>query len=181
MKLYPVDVPGYLIPYIRREMNGVTEIDGDDSFTRIKIEPRSIFGMFLSTRIEQKEYKKKSFEMLIYSKKIGQNSAYSIEIEEYLNTSEFKLDLSFSELESFYKFLDFSFRCSMFFYIMGFCAGSDSRQKLKDAISDICDKYNLLEYGFSEKQLRRLFQIYKDRGGISALQNNYSLSKIFFC
>ena len=181
MKIRPVDVPGYLIPFIRTEMQGISEVSGDEAFTRIQIEPRSAFGMFLSTRVKKVEYKKKSFEMLIFSKKLGEQTAFSIEIEEYLNTSEFKLDLSFSELEDFYKFLDFSFRSSLYFFVKGYCAGSTSKQKLKDAISLVCERYNLLEYGYNENQLRRLFGIYKDRGGISVLQSNNGLSKLFFC
>ena len=59
-KIKPVEVPGYLIPFIINECKGVEILKADGNLYEISIEPRSVMGMFLSRTIRP-SYKVKAF------------------------------------------------------------------------------------------------------------------------
>jgi hypothetical protein len=171
----PVEVPGYLIPFIIHECKGVDILKADGNLYEISIEPRSVMGMFLSRTIRP-SYKVKSFILAIYYKKIGENTAYSAEVMEYQNNAEFKVDLSFDDISNFYRFLENIFFTSIFFFIQGYCAASTDFKRLSKAINIILEKYDLLEYGYSESQLKVLYHRYNETGGINNIKNNKSFS-----
>jgi hypothetical protein len=112
-KIKPVEVPGYLIPFIINECKGVEILKADGNLYEISIEPRSVMGMFLSRTIRP-SYKVKAFILAIYYKKIGENTAFSAEVMEYQNNAEFKVDLSFEDISNFYKFLESIFFTSIY-------------------------------------------------------------------
>ena len=66
-KIKPVEVPGYLIPFIINECKGVEILKADGNLYEISIEPRSVMGMFLSRTIRP-SYKVKAFILAIYYK-----------------------------------------------------------------------------------------------------------------
>lgn len=178
MILYPVAVPGYLIPFIKKEMSGVTVLDEKGEFTQIEVNPNSILGMFLTRRIRP-SYKVKHYTLTIYSTRMSGKVAFSSEILEFQNSAQFRVDLTFEELDSFYKFLDCNFRMSFYFFVKGYCLGSNSQKKIKEAINLFCEHYDLLEYGYSEKQLRNRYNKMQKKGGIYKLQNNERISDLF--
>ncbi len=180
-KIKPVEVPGYLIPFIINECKGVEILKADGNVYEISIEPRSVMGMFLSRTIRP-SYKVKAFILAIYYKKIGENTAFSAEVMEYQNNAEFKVDLSFEDISNFYKFLESIFFTSIFFYIQGYCAASTEFKRLHNAITNILERYDLLEYGYSESQLRVLYHRYTETGGITNISNNksFSIQKFLF-
>lgn len=178
IRICPIGVPGYLIPFIKKEMNGVTVMKDEGDFTEIEVDPKSILGMFLTRKIRP-DYKVKFYALTLYSTKVGYKRAFSSELLEFQNSAQFRLDLSFEELDSFYKFLDCNFRSSFYFFVKGYSLGSNSHQKIKEAIEKFCDHYELLEYGYSEKQLRNMFNRFQKKGGIYKLHKHERLSGLF--
>lgn len=179
IQLFPIEVPAYLIPFIIKEMGGVSVLKQTDEFTRITIDPSSIMGMFLRKRILP-EKKIKHYCLTVYSKRIGNYKAFSAEMMEFQSSAEFKVDLSFTELESFYKFLDSTFRMSFYFFVKGFCYGATCKAKIKEAITLFCEKYDLLEYGFNENQLRRIYLQYQKKGGAYKFKKNERIGDLFY-
>jgi len=178
MQLYPIQVPGYLIPFISNEMDGIKVVLKKEEYTTIKINPKSTLGMFLTKRLRP-NYKVKFYQLSLYSIKTGDKRAFSAELLEIHNSSEFRADLSFEELESFYKFLEANFRMSFYFFVKGYCL-SNSNSKISNAISSFCDAYELLEYGYSEKMLRNLYNKLQHKGAAYKLHNNERLSSLSF-
>lgn len=177
--LLPIEVPGYIIPFILKEFDGVSIIYQDGNITTISIEPRSIMGMFLRRNILP-SYRIKNYSLTIYTKKLGEKVSFSSEVLEYQNSAQYKVDLTFSELEEFYKFINSCFRISFYFFVKGFAKGSASDQKIKDAINHYIEDYDLLEYGYNEKQLRGILTSYNKKGGGNTFQRNNELPPLFF-
>ncbi|EKB61431.1 hypothetical protein [Bergeyella zoohelcum] len=179
IQLYPIEVPGYLIPFITNEMGGGKVLHQSEEFAQIKVDPKSILGMFLRRRIRP-DYKIKHYYLTVYSKNIGSQKTSSLEVMEFQTDAQFRIDLSFEELEAFYKFLDSAFRCSFYFFVKGYCFGSESSKKIKEAIWCFIEQYNLLEYGYNENQLRERFFRYRKNGGLYKFFNHERLSDYFF-
>lgn len=180
MLISPISIPGYLIPFIKKEMEGVTVLEEKGELVKIEVEPKSVLGMFLTRKIRP-HYKVKHYVLNIYSAKVDARRISSSEVLEFQNSAQFRVDLSFEQLDSFYKFLEGYFRSSFYFFVKGYCLGNDSKQKIKDAINKFCEQYDLLEYGYSEKQLRNAYNKYQKKGGIYKLHNHERLSSLFFC
>ena len=182
IQILPVYVPGYLVPFLIKEMDGVSSIQNNEHFTNIKIEKNSILGMFLRRNIRP-SYKIKNYQMVIYSKKIGPQQAFSIDLLEYQNLVEFRVDLTFKELENFYKFLSHVFTISFYTYVKGYLKARKASGKsygiLMEAIRAIIDEYDLLEYSFSESQLKELYYSYSRNGCCQALHKNIPYPKNF--
>jgi hypothetical protein len=183
IQILPVYVPGFLVPFIKKELDGITILEENGEFTNILIEPNSILGIFLRRRIKP-DYKVKHYRMAIYTKKISGTHAFSIDILEHQLNGMFKIDLSFSELEELYKFLRYSFMMSFYFYIKGYISKNQLIIKnnkstslgIRESIRQFIDEYDLLEYGFSENQMRRLFYNYRKKGSLVLLQQNIQLN-----
>lgn len=176
--LRPIGVPGYIIPFIKKEMGGVTVLEDKGEFTQVKVCPKSVLGMFLTRKIRP-SYKVKYYVLTLFCSKLGGRTAFSSELLELQNSGYFRVDLSFEELDAFYKFLDCNFRMSFYFFVKGYSLGSISSQKIKDAIYKFCDAYDLWEFGYSEKQLRNVYNKYQKKGGIYKLSNHERLSDLF--
>lgn len=178
INLYPIKVPGYVIPFIKKEMHGCYEITGNECFSVMSVEPNSIMGMFLRRRID-KDYKIKEYRLVLYTQKIGNNTSFSAEILEYQKKGQFNVDLTFSELEDFFKFIDFVFRQSFYFFVKGSVSDESKDNEVRKSIHQFIEEYDLLEYGYSENQMRYIYYEYRKVGGISNLQKNTGLSKLF--
>lgn len=182
IQILPVYVPGYLVPFISKEMDGVKILESDEHYINISIEKNSILGMFLRRRIRP-DYKIKNYQMVIYTKKIGPHQAFSIDLLEFQNSVQYKIDLSFAELEDFYKFLSYTFAMSFYFYVKGYFKTYEKKGSkyglLMEAIRSHMDEYDLLEYGFSDMQLKQLYYSYRKNGSFSVLHKNLPLSKTF--
>lgn len=186
IQILPVTVPGYLVPFIIKEMDGVSVVQSAGDYTNISVEPHSILGMFLRRRIKP-EYKTKKYQLLIYSKKVGSQKAYSIDIREFQIKAEFEVDLSFEELEEFYKFLSHGFMIFFYSYVKGFVRATKQRNLaenenkksvgVREAIRLLIDEYDMLEYGFSENQLRKLYYENLHRGCLANLHKNIQMNK----
>lgn len=186
IQILPVSVPGYLVPFIIKEMDGISVIEASGDYTNIKVEPNSVLGMFLRRRIKP-EYKTKDYQILIYSKKIGVKRAYSVNILEHQLKGEFQIDLTFEELEEFYKFLSHGFMLFFQSYVKGFVhsykirnARSDTKKKhqgVRTAIRSLLDEYDMLEYGFSENQMRMLYYNNLKKGCFANLHKSIQLNK----
>lgn len=173
MKIAPIEVPGYIIPYLTKECAGIYTENSGENFTDIRIEPTSVFGMFL-TRALRPNYRVKFYQLTIYSRRIGRKTAFSTDILEFKNNAEFQIDLSFDDLANFYRFLDTLFNTSFYFFMSGFIYGSESNQKIKDGINVFIDRYDLLEYGFNENQMRMMYYRYRNSGSVAPFGNNKS-------
>lgn len=182
IQILPVYVPGYLVPFLIKEMDGVSVMQNTEQFTNIKIEKNSIIGMFLRRNIKP-SYKIKNYQMVIYSKKIGPQNAFSIDLLEYQNSVEFRVDLTFEELDKFYKFLSHLFTISFFTFVKGYQKARKDDGKsygiLMEAIRAIIDEYDLLEYSFSESQLKELYYSQDRNGCCSGLHKNLPFPKNF--
>ncbi|WP_018676102.1 hypothetical protein [Riemerella columbina] len=179
IQLYPIEVPGYLIPFLIKEMGGCEVISKDEEFTRLIVKPNSVLGMFLRRRILP-DYKIKHYCLTIYSKKISNKKAFSTEIMEFQTSAEYRVDLSFDELESFYKFLDSNFKSCFYFFVKGYCTGSNSNAKIKEAIWKFIEHYELSEYGYDEKILRHYYYSFKSKGGLHKIFNNERIGDLFY-
>lgn len=177
--LLPIEVPGYIIPFMLKECDGVCVEFQEGNITTISIEPRSVFGMFLRRNVLP-SYKIKNYSLTIFTKKLGEKVSFSSEVLEYQNAAQYKVDLNFAQLEEFYKFINSYFRISFYFFVKGFAKGSTSDQKIKDAINHYIDEYDLLEFGYNEKQLRAILTSYNKKGGVNALQRNNELPPLFY-
>ena len=177
MQLYPIEVPGYLIPFIMREMDGVRVVDGGAEYCRIKIESVSVLGMFLTRRLRP-SYRVRYYELSLYSKSVCGRRAFSAEVLEIQKSSSLKLDLSFEDLSAFYKFIECHFRMSFYFYVKGYCLGNFSKGRIRDAITSFLSDFELLEYGYSEKVLRNIYNKFHRKGGVYKLHKNERLSSL---
>ena len=181
IQILPVTVPGYLVPFIIKEMDGISVEQALGNYTNISVEPNSILGMFLRRRIKP-EYKTKNYQILIYSKKMGSTRAYSVDLKEFQIKAEFSVDLSFEQLEEFYKFLSHGFMLHFQSFVRGFVAAQrlknerskirKKNQGVRSAIRIMLDEYDMLEYGFSENQMRHLYYLNLKRGSLSNLHKS---------
>lgn len=182
IQILPIFVPGYLIPFISKEMDGIKIMQETEHFINIKIEKNSVLGMFLRRRVRP-DYKVKDYQMVIYTKKIGPHNAFSIDLLEFQNSVQYKVDLSFAELEDLYKFLSYSFSISFYFFVKGYLEVCKKQNRqygtLMEAIRCVIDEYDLLEYGYSEMQMKELYYSYKKNGSCSVLRKNLPLPKTF--
>lgn len=186
IQILPVTVPGYLVPFIIKEMDGISVAEASGDYTNISVEPNSILGMFLRRRIKP-EYKTKNYQILIYSKKMGGTRAYSVDLKELQIKAEFSVDLSFEELEEFYKFLSHGFMLHFQSFVRGFVAaqrlknersaGRKKHQGVRSAIRLMLDEYDMLEYGFSENQMRHLYYLNLKRGCFANLHKSVPFNK----
>lgn len=181
IQILPVYVPGFLVPFITKEMDGINVEEENSVYTNISIEPNSILGMFLRRRIRP-DYKIKDYRMVIYSQKIGSQTAFSIDLLEFQNKAQFKVDLSFDELEELYKFLKYTFTMSFYFFVKGFLkrntdSNCDKQTGVRAGIRHYIDEYDLLEFGYSENQLRRLYYAYKKSGVLIQFQKSGQLNQ----
>ena len=186
IQILPVTVPGYLVPFIIKEMDGISVAEASGDYTNISVEPNSILGMFLRRRIRP-EYKTKNYQILIYSKKLGSTRAYSVDLKEYQMKAEFSVDLTFEELEEFYKFLSHGFMLHFQSFVRGFVAaqklknsrsqGRKKHQGVRSAIRLMLDEYDMLEYGFSENQMRHLYYLNLRYGVFANLHKSVPFNK----
>lgn len=177
--ILPVEVPGYIIPFLIKDCDGILVESEMGNYYNISIEPQSVLGMFLRRNILP-DYKIKNYSITIFTKKKGEKIAYSAEVLEYKNAAEYRVDLNFNQLEDFYKFLNSYFRISFYFYVKGFSKGSTSSDKIKKAIDQYVEDYHLLEYGYNESRLRKILDRYNCKGGLHILQRNNELPQLFF-
>lgn len=171
INLYPIEVPGYVITFLRNELQGVSELSGSEVFSIMTIEPNSVFGMFLRRRIA-KDYKVKEYRLAVYTKKIGCQNSFSAEILEYQRTGVFNVDLTFNELDDFFKFIDYLFRQNLYFFV----EAAKNFVSINDAIRTFIDKYDLLEYGYSLNQLRKVYNDFRKNGAITNMQKSVKRS-----
>lgn len=181
IQIQPVYVPGFLVPFIITELDGVSIEENNGVYTNISIEPNSVLGMFLRRRIRP-DYKIKDYRMIIFCQKIGLQNAFSIDLMEYQNKAQFKVDLTFAELEELYKFLKYTFTLSFYFYVKGFLKRNKICEEEKQAgvragIRHFIEEYDLLEYGYSENQMRRLYYNYKNKGVLIQFQKSGQLNQ----
>jgi hypothetical protein len=186
IQILPVTVPGYLVPFIVKEMDGISVAETSGDYTNISVEPNSILGMFLRRRIKP-EYKTKNYQILIYSKKMGGTRAYCVDLKELQMKAEFSVDLTFEELEEFYKFLSHGFMLHFQSFVRGFVVAqkikntrSKCRRKhqgVRSAIRFMLDEYDMLEYGFSENQMRRLYYLNLKQGCFANLHKSIQFNK----
>lgn len=186
IQILPVTVPGYLVPFIIKEMDGISVAEASGDYTNISVEPNSILGMFLRRRIKP-EYKTKNYQILIYSKKMGGTRAYSVDLKELQIKAEFSVDLTFEELEEFYKFLSHGFMLHFQSFVRGFVAaqklknsrsqGRKKHQGVRSAIRLMLDEYDMLEYGFSENQMRNLYYLNLRYGVFANLHKSVPFNK----
>lgn len=179
IQLYPIEVPGYLIPFIIKELGDAEVLSYTESFSRIIINPNSSLGRFIRNGILP-NYKVKNYCLTIYTKKLGSKKAFSAELMEFHSSAEYRVDLSFDELDSFYKFLDSSFKSCFYFFVKGYCAGSSSPAKIKAAIWKFIEDYDLSEYGYDEKILRHYYYSFKKKGALHKHFNNERIGELFF-
>lgn len=186
IQILPVTVPGYLVPFIIKEMDGISVAETSGDYTNISVEPNSILGMFLRRRIKP-EYKTKNYQILIYSKKMGGTRAYCVDLKELQMKAEFSVDLTFEELEEFYKFLSHGFMLHFQSFVRGFVAaqrlknarseGRKKHQGVRTAIRVMLDEYDMLEYGFSENQMRNLYYLNLRYGVFANLHKSVPFNK----
>ncbi|MHA7822485.1 hypothetical protein ACVVIH_06955 [Chryseobacterium arthrosphaerae] len=179
IRLKPIEVPGYLIPFILKECDGICILKDGGYYKQILIEPKSVIGHFISNRIQENK-SVKEYCLTIYCKKIDDKIKVGSEILNFYNSSEFSIDMSFEDLDYFYKFLDSYFRTYFCFFVKGYCRGNIYKNKIKKAINEFCKMYDLLEYGYSENQMRILYYRYTNNGVLSLFQNNNKLNYGFF-
>lgn len=179
IRLRPIEIPEYLIPFILKECDGISLLKDGGEYKQILIEPKSVLGHFLYSRLKEPK-SVKEFCLTIYSNTQGKKRVVSSEVINFYNTAEFSIDLSFEDLEQFYKFLDSYFRTHFCFFVRGYCKGSSTKSKIKKAISEFCDMYDLLEWGYSENQMRILYYRYTNNGVLSLFQDNNRLNYGFF-
>lgn len=181
IQILPVYVPGFLVPFMIHELDGVSVEDENGIYTNISIEPNSILGMFLRRRIKP-DYKIKYYRMIIYCQKVSTQNAFSIDLMEYQNKAQFKVDLSFAELEELYKFLKYTFTLSFYFYVKGFLKRNNFTEEEKQAgvrkgTRYFIEEYDLLEYGYSVEQMRALYYDYKKKGVLIQFQKSGQLNQ----
>lgn len=179
IRLRPIEIPGYLIPFILRECDGVSMLKDGGEYKQILIEPKSVLGQFLNSKLKEKK-EIREFCLTIYTNAEGKKKVFSSEIINFYNSSEFSLDLSFEDLEALYKFIDSYFRTYFCFFVKGFCRGNVFKGKIKKAINEFCEMYDLYEYGYSENQMRILYYRYTNNGVMSLFQDNNRLNYGFF-
>lgn len=179
IRLRPIELPGYLIPFILRECDGISLLKDGGEYKQILIEPKSVLGQFLYARLkDNKEIRE--FCLTIYATTEGKKKVFSTEILNFYNSAEFSIDLSFEDLECFYKFIDSYFRTYFCFFVKGYCRGNIYKSKIKKAINEFCEMYDLYEYGYSQNQMRILYYRYTNNGVLSLFQNNNKLNYGFF-
>ncbi len=173
INIYPIQVPGYVISFVQKEIQGVHHLEGNDDYSVISIEPNSIFGMFFS-RLLKNSCKVKEYRLLFYTKN---KTKASTNVLEYHKTGSFNADLSFDQIDYFFKFIDSLFRQNFFFFVKGFCLGKENaHSSQQEAINIFIDKYDLLEYGYSYNQLRRLYYSFLKEGSATKMKHNYKRS-----
>ncbi|MBD8081115.1 hypothetical protein [Chryseobacterium caseinilyticum] len=182
IRLKPIEVPGYLISFILKECDGVSMLKNGGEYKQILIEPKSVLGHFLNSRHKKPADLEafKEYCLTIYSNRKGEKKVVSTDIINLYNSSEFSVDWSFDDIEAFYKMLDSFFRTYFVFFVRGYCKGSSSRRKIKEAINVFCDMYDLYEFGYSYNTMRIMYFRYTNNGVMSLFQNNNSLNFGFF-
>jgi hypothetical protein len=174
-ELIPVHIRPHLVSFLFKELEGKEASYMNTKSKTIKIYPFSSLGKIL-------------YSQLVNHIKIGRNDQYLIflSIEKKRNL-EFQGQLCM-EVKKLYEnlllpepnvrninnLLEDIFRIAFIYYVQG-CLEHDKEANVTKAIERFIDKYELLEAGFSNETLRRLYYREKSKNKhLSRLQNQSS-------
>mgnify|MGYP006193732515 CR=1 FL=1 len=181
IELIPVTIRPHLVSFLFKELEGKEASYMNTKSKTIKIYPFSSLGKIL-------------YSQLINHIKIGRNDQYLIflSIEKKRNL-EFQGQLCM-EVKKLYEnlllpeanvrninnLLEDIFRIAFIYYVNG-CMEHSSEPSITKAVDSFIEKYELLEVGFSNETLRRLYYREKNKSKhLSRLQNQSSNQVVNF-
>lgn len=175
MQTIPVKIRPHLIPFLFKEMEGTEAVYMNQKVKSLKIYPFSSIGKFLISQIED-------------SKKFGRNDQFIVYLNiekksfnEYdgflyssINKVTEKIYLCESKVNDINNLIEDIFRISFIYYMDGYLFFNPEK-KVSEAVNKFIDKYDLLEFGFSDIGLRRLYYREKNKANkLSRMQYNSS-------
>lgn len=177
-ELIPVNIRPHLVSFLFKELEGKEASYMSVKSKSIKIYPFSSLGKIL-------------YSQLVNHVKIGRNDQFLIflSIEKKRNL-EFQgqlyievkklyeeLLLPESNVKNINNLLEDIFRISFMYYVDG-CLEHDKEANITKAIDRFIDKYELLEVGFSNENLRRLYYREKEKNKRLARMQNQSSTRV---
>ena len=157
MENIPVQIRPHLIPFLFKEMEGTEAGYMNKTVKSIKIYPFSSIGKFLYSQLSdfKKIGKRDQFIIYLTIEKKSLNVYYG-----YLYVSINKVTemvyLQESKVKEINNLFEDIFRISFVYYIEGYMEHNPNKEIIL-AIDKFIDKYDLLELGFTNEGLRRLY------------------------
>lgn len=162
--MFPVKIRPHLIPFLFKEMEGTEASYMNKTAKSIKISPVSSLGKFLYVQFLEKKIIGKRDRFIIYLT-IETKKFNVYEGTLYISIRNIKeiIYLKEEQINEINNLIEDIFRISFIYFIDGFLSFSE-KGNIKKAIDLFIDKYDLLEFGFSNESLRRLFYRDKEKG-----------------
>ncbi len=162
-KLIPAQIRPHLIPFLFKEMEG-TEANYMTRKTKsIRIYPFSSLGKFLYAQMAAYTSIGKQDQFLLYltteKKSLNVYFGYLYATIDKVND---RVLLEESQVSEINNLIEDIFRISFIYYLDGFLEHNPAGQ-IRRAIDMFMDKYDLLELGFNNEGLRRLYYREKEK------------------
>lgn len=162
-KLIPTYIRPQLVPFLFKELEGSEANYMSKQVKSIIIYPSSSLGKFLYSQFEKSVKLKKKDKFIIYLtiEKKTFNIFYGLL---YVEIDKIKEPLMLSEesVNAINYLIEDMFRIAFIYYVDGGIA--NSKIEVTAAIDSFIDKYDLLEVGFSNNNLRTLYYREKKKG-----------------
>lgn len=160
--LIPSYIRPQLVPFLFKELEGTEASYMNKEVKSITIYPSSSLGKFLHTQLNNSKKLKKNDKFIIYltTEKKRFNIFYGLF---YLEISKVKepLMLPESAVNNINYLIEDMFRIAFIYYVDG---GLAANRNVTESIDAFIDKYDLLEVGFSNNNLRTLYYREKKKG-----------------
>jgi len=172
MNLTEVNIRPHLVPFLFKEFEGKEASYMETKSKSVKIYPFSSIGKYLYTQLKNhiKIGKKDQYVLYMMIEK-NKNISYSGKLYISINSIYELLKVPEENEKNINNFFEDIFRISFIYWIEG-CLEHNKQYNLVSAIDAFIDKYELLEAGFSNETLRRLYYREKTKDTrLSRLQN----------
>jgi hypothetical protein len=178
-QLSPVEIRSHLIPFLFKEFEGKEANYMGTQVSSIRFTPSSSISKYLYTQIDYQKKRERQDQFLLYLT-VEKKKRLQYKGVVYIDQQGVKSALLMlpERIKAFNDLIEDIFRISFIYYID---ASLDNKGSLKESIDKFIDKYDLLEFGFDNESLRRLYYRQKKTKKLTRLQYQSSNQVHNYC
>ena len=169
--LVSVEIRPHLIPYFFNEMEGTPASYDGEKVKMIRLLPSSSLANYIYTQIGFVKHQKRSepYDNFMLFLSIKTNNFYVCSGKIYLDKRGVKseLKMTIDKARDLNNILEDIFRTNMVSYVDGFI---EARGTVVGAVDCFMKKYNLIEYGFENETMRKMYYEQKKKKILSRFQ-----------
>jgi hypothetical protein len=175
--LISVNIRPHLVSFLFKELEGKEASYMNVKSKSIKIYPFSSFGKILYSQLNNVKIGRNDKFIIFLSIEKKRNLDFQGQLYIEVKKLYEKLLLPEYNVKNINNLLEDIFRISFMYYIDG-CLEQDKEANITKAIDRFIDKYELLEVGFSNENLRRLYYREKEKNKRLARMQNQSSTRV---